>query len=540
MELFKVLTSLNKSTIFLGCIGAWLCQCYLVNALPEVADEAYYTRWGELLSWGYFDHPPAVALWAKLGGRYLNLLLLPLAWLNFSWSAQKLGSKVHQEQLLLVAWCTPLGLASGVLVTPDAPLLFSWSIALLGLAHKSVLLCIMGFTLGLWSKAMILPAMLGLLWLWWTDENTSRKKRRLQVLLISLVSFALYTPHLIWSFHHHWLPWQFQMSRPRQGLAIFDFLGGQLAVGGGLWFIYLVILYYIYVFHLTFQKNPQVTYQWKKLKLSSGSPTQMRNWWWLSAPSFFPWLLLSLVGKVEANWTALAWPIGLVWVLESVNTLAQKKAFLVSLCFTIPCLCLPLIHHFIPLSWGPPRDGKELAKCLESISRKENKNLWLLGRYQEAALLGLSLKNTWKSVALNNDQFLRTDLATNDQLKSLILVYLRGWERRSSQYDLMQGQNLFSSKGVTHKEPNETLATLALETAFAKLPAPHLATIRKNDLFSNGHDLELDTKPSLLCHALWLGPSQWASGYCPSTATKEFNDQTCQLTISSCQCLIAD
>ena len=35
-------------------------------------DEAYYWVWSKNLAFGYFDHPPMVALWVKLGELVFN------------------------------------------------------------------------------------------------------------------------------------------------------------------------------------------------------------------------------------------------------------------------------------------------------------------------------------------------------------------------------------------------------------------------------------------------------------------------------------
>ena len=45
---------------------------FVVNLLQSfytglLEDEAYYWVWSRELAWGYFDHPPMVALWAAIG-----------------------------------------------------------------------------------------------------------------------------------------------------------------------------------------------------------------------------------------------------------------------------------------------------------------------------------------------------------------------------------------------------------------------------------------------------------------------------------------
>ena len=42
-------------------------QLWLAGTVELAADEAYYTCWSKQLAWGYFDHPPAIAAWIRLG-----------------------------------------------------------------------------------------------------------------------------------------------------------------------------------------------------------------------------------------------------------------------------------------------------------------------------------------------------------------------------------------------------------------------------------------------------------------------------------------
>ena len=75
----RAMSALNTMPWRMIWVAGWVAQVTLVITLPEVADEAYYERWGEVTRLGYLDHPPAVAWWSRLGGRWLNLTLLPIA-----------------------------------------------------------------------------------------------------------------------------------------------------------------------------------------------------------------------------------------------------------------------------------------------------------------------------------------------------------------------------------------------------------------------------------------------------------------------------
>lgn len=458
-----------------ACVTAWLGQVYLAIYLPEVADEAYYKRWSEDLNWGYFDHPPGVAWWSFAGGRLLNLLLLPMAWFNFAWASNLYGGRRSALTLCLIAWSTPLGLASGVLVTPDAPLLFSWSLAVLGHSRRSYILMTMGLALGLWSKAMIFPAMSGLLYLCWTDQGQQQWDRQKKCLLMSVVLLLLYLPQLYWSSQHEWLPWSFQSSRKWHLFSSFEFIGGQILVGGGLWFIYLIMAYRDYLenlvssLHITSIKGG---YQLDRLEQNSIFDQRC---FFLSAPTMITFFTVSLFIKVEANWTALAWPMGLAWVIEKLPDAKLMKAWKLSLAISIPCLLLPIIHSWLPLAWGPPRDAQKLLSCLDKVQNDHPSiRYWVAGRYQEAALLGLELDRS-EHIHMSADQ-------------KVSIIYRKAFARRRSQYDL-QGQH-------------------------SMLKSHHKA-----------------------CQILWIGPNRWAQGYClAENISINDEDRRCRLKLSLCHC----
>ena len=436
-------------------ILGWIAQVVLVVTLPEVADEAYYERWGEVARLGYLDHPPAVAWWSSLGGRWLNLTLLPIAWLLFAQSARRLGAQLNPEILIAIAWWTPLGLSSGVLVTPDAPLLLGWSLAVWGFACQRPLISAVGVAWGAWSKAMIWPAALGLAWLWWTDQRHSRDEhahdltrlmtqRRTRFFLWSSVILALYAPHLAWSYTHEGLPWTFQGSRQWGRFSTLEWLAGQVLVGGGMWGIALTRSYLDYIQDGRTKVNAVTYHDEMSSSHQLFASERARIWWWLSAPSAFLWLGVSLGTRVEANWSALAWPMGLVWVLDRLPERAYRRYLASGIIVTLPCLFLPLVHLVIPIGSGPPRAGEKLAHCLDKSVEPSPPSMWIAGRYQEAALLKMPLQS---SDATRNDHPTRTahhpgGASAKHTLLGAPLIYQRAWERRRSQYDLEGSRNL--------------------------------------------------------------------------------------------------
>jgi hypothetical protein len=358
-------------------IAALLC---LHLTLPTLADEAYYAWWGTAPALGYLDHPPAVMAWGWLGGellwgpRALNLCLAPLTAALLVSAARALGVE-GARWLALAALCTPLGIALGVLLTPDAPLLLGWSLAVWGLAHRREWAGALGLALGVWSKAMVIPAGVGLLWAWWWRGRRGGSARPLgPPLRVALIALALYAPHIAWSRQSEWLPWSFQGSRPWGRFSLAEWALGQLWVGTPLWALWGL------------RGAWGALQQARRGELSERSGVLLA----LSAPSVGVWALASLGTRVEANWTALAWP-GLLMLALTEAPLPQQRlrALLTGAALTLPLAALPLAHHLLPAHLGPPRDGARLERCAREALGGAPLPL-VSGRYQEASLVWAS------------------------------------------------------------------------------------------------------------------------------------------------------
>lgn len=121
-------------------------RLWAAGSLGLAADEAYYWLWSKNLSFGYFDHPPMVAVLIRastaefgdteFGIRWLSVLLgaaaslgvWRLVWrLTDDRNAALVGAAVVQATLFLGA--------GAMLVTPDTPLVLFWTLALLALVE---------------------------------------------------------------------------------------------------------------------------------------------------------------------------------------------------------------------------------------------------------------------------------------------------------------------------------------------------------------------------------------------------------------------
>lgn len=121
--------------LFILFLSAWFLLNLLQAIFTEITnDEAYYAFWGKFLDWGYFDHPPMVALFTYLGsllfphnlGVRFVTVVTQLATLTLIWKTTglKLNSNRTVVRFFALAASIVMFCVYGFITTPDVPLLF--------------------------------------------------------------------------------------------------------------------------------------------------------------------------------------------------------------------------------------------------------------------------------------------------------------------------------------------------------------------------------------------------------------------------------
>ncbi|MBI2603104.1 MAG: glycosyltransferase family 39 protein [Deltaproteobacteria bacterium] len=195
--------------------------------VPITTDEAYYAIWGQFLDWGYFDHPPGVALLTSLsqinGDIFLNaragvLLLSLVSLLLASRFFGILKLNIAQWVLaLLIFKFNIAGLIGGTLATPDALVITFWLLALhecyvaLTIARYRWLTAGLVTGLGLLSKyTVVLLGPIFAIMLWKKDREAFKTPWPYAGALVCLLVFS---PNLYWNAQNHWQTFRFQMGR---------------------------------------------------------------------------------------------------------------------------------------------------------------------------------------------------------------------------------------------------------------------------------------------------------------------------------------
>lgn len=278
-----------------------LFKFVLAALIPLSADEAYYWVWSHKMQLSYFDHPPMVA-WLF----YLGHFLEPLAH-AVRWPAVLLGHgmiavwffilRKHIDfgkiklWTFLVLFSPILGFGS-LIITPDLPVLFFWSLAILfalkSLEEKTLLSYLgLGAALGLgfcakYHIVLFVPCLLAYLSLEkkWKDVRVSG------VLLTVLVGLIFCTPVILWNYLNDFASFEFQLKHGLEKTSYdpewtWSYLLGQVMI----------------LFPLVF---------WAGLRAKV--PSTLR---WLYYFSWGPLLFFfatSFRASVEANWPIIAYP----------------------------------------------------------------------------------------------------------------------------------------------------------------------------------------------------------------------------------------
>ena len=213
--------------LFLLLGGLFLLNIVQSIFTELIYDEAYYWYYAQNMDWGYFDHPPMMALMIKisswffngeLGVRFVSCLFSFGTAIILWWLIDNPKKFEYQWHFFLMVFSLPLLNAYGFLTLPDTPLLFFTAIFLLlykrFLERETLLNAIlMGITMAamMYSKYHAALVIIFLLL-----SNIALLKNKLAWLALA-VSLLCYAPHLYWLFENDFVTLNFHIyERPNQ------------------------------------------------------------------------------------------------------------------------------------------------------------------------------------------------------------------------------------------------------------------------------------------------------------------------------------
>lgn len=246
-------TKKSSEQVLFIFLGIWTILNIVQAGFVEVhADEAYYWVYSRFLDWGYFDHPPMVALFIRIGDALLpstlGLRLLTVITSTVSvYLLWQIVSRYAENIKLFILLFSAIVLfhVYGFITTPDAPLFFftvlffyvyqryeaenklKWALML-----ALVIACL------LYSKYH------GILVLFFTILSNFKLLKRPSFWLIVVLSVVAYLPHILWQVHNNYPSFYYHVIDRSAAAYKFNFtyeyLLAQLALAGPLigWFLY--------------------------------------------------------------------------------------------------------------------------------------------------------------------------------------------------------------------------------------------------------------------------------------------------------------
>ena len=199
----------------------------LATLLPVSFDEAYYFKWSSMPAFGYFDHPPFVALLASgyrflaesvFFGRLGALLTGVCSFWGFYFLLKNIGMRDAQSQVaaLVIGQFNLVTILFGVLTTPDAMLHMAWIFALLELAKalngRPQRWLWVGAWIGLGLLSKYTMVLMALICLWSTLSLDKKILKSKWPYLGVAVCFLVFLPNIIWNAQNGWVTMKYQFK----------------------------------------------------------------------------------------------------------------------------------------------------------------------------------------------------------------------------------------------------------------------------------------------------------------------------------------
>lgn len=409
--------------------------------LPMSSDEAYYWVWGRFPGWGYFDHPPMVGWLFSLGRAFDSLGQAS------RWPAVVLGHSTYLVwREILRPWLdekdeplwlgllalSPLIGVGSLIVTPDVPFVFFWSLSVLcarraldsaSLAWYAALGAALG--LGFCSKypiVLFVPACLG----WLAFSGSWRRARPAGVAATFAAGLVFCFPVLWWNFRHDWASFRFQLDHgfggdPFKPSWPLEYVAGQI----GLIF-------------------PPLS--WFALRGRAPEGVRWLRWFAWTPLAFF--LFSSFRARVEANWPIAAYPAAL-----SLAFLAMRDArgrfggiFWAKASIATWAAALAMVLSQIARPWMPidPRKLKtsELSKFDALVPEAERLPNLYASNYQMAAALSFRARKLVPKLAGMNRRDFFDFLYLSQPIEDRFFLAAEKGERPPERYEAVSARDV--------------------------------------------------------------------------------------------------
>jgi hypothetical protein len=293
------------------------------NYTELLPDEAYYWVYSQYMNWGFFDHPPLVAVWVtisdflftdELGVRFFSSISFSLM-MYLVWSTIDHPSKNKYYWLFLLLFLsTALLNVYGFITTPDTPLLlffalFLWAYKLYLTKSSALIYCILSISIA----GMMYSKYQGILVIFFIFLSNWKLIKDYKIWLVCLGALILYVPHIYWQYVNDFPSIRYHLYE-RASVATYKFEYTLMHIVNA---IAILGFTFISIYRAFFKgiKNKNIFYK----GLNS-----------IVLGFFFFFLIASYRGHVQAQWIA---PIMLPLIIITFDYLIQYKKNIRVFCY---------------------------------------------------------------------------------------------------------------------------------------------------------------------------------------------------------------
>jgi hypothetical protein len=434
-------------------LAALLCINLVQGFFMGLAhDEAYYWVYSKYPAWGYFDHPPLTApavgagYWLlpnELGVRLVFLIMLAVS----LWWMWRMTNRRDGALFITLILSFALFQVVAILATPDTPLLFSATMFFLILRRFLKRYDIgSALVLGLSMALMLYSKYHGILVILFTLLAVPRLLKKKAFWTAAAFGTLLFLPHIIWQARHNFVTIAFQLGRTSTWLNanyIVDYVTGQIAMAG--LFSGLILLYVLF---FRFRSGTEFE---RVLKFNC-----------IGTLAFF--LLASLKGRVEANWTIVAYvPLGIIAHRYLQTTPRLRKVTILLALFPIGLIIALRVLMTAPPDnlWGLRRayEFSDWPRITEEVEEFAGGLPLTANLYQHASSISFYSGKVAPSLNINSRENQFTLLKLEDELLDTPVCFVSSFEIPGGvRIELRQGGALYLTKEYTVRQLRERFA----------------------------------------------------------------------------------
>jgi hypothetical protein len=363
------------------------------------SDESYYKLFSQQLSFGYFDHPPMVALFIRVGSLLINneigvRLVSVIACTTALYLIYRL-SGVKNPVLFMSAICSVFALnLLGFMALPDAPLLFFT--VLFFAAYRRFL--IKEDTKNIILLSVVMAALLyskyhGILVILFTIISNLKLLQSAKFWTAAFLGILIFTPHLAWQVKNNFVTFSYHLVERSASHYKFsvtlEYIFGQILFYGPFTALFMYLAIIKYKTNDLFDK------------------ALIWNVWGIIG--FF--LISTLKGRVEVNWTLpVMVPLLIIFMKYSSTSPFFRRRFYF---FAAPVILfiiifrIQLIYPILKINISRIEKLRNEKEFVQEVISKSNGLTLITNSYQDAGIISYYSGNFVPSLNLNgrNNQF---------------------------------------------------------------------------------------------------------------------------------------